>query len=141
MEPRTINPVTVDEHRRTEDPVPAETAGPPVLVLTTTGHTTGEPHATALAYIEDGPRFVVAATAGHGTSRPDWYRNLVASPWGTIDIGSGALAAKARLAEGADRDRLLDRLRPTLPGLAELCRHPTRLPVVILTPRRPGPAE
>jgi F420H(2)-dependent quinone reductase len=141
MEARTINPVIIDQHRRTEDPPPAETAEPPVLILTTTGDTTGEPHTTALAYIQDGPRFVVAATAGHGPSRPDWYRNLVASPWGTIDIGSGARAVNARLAEGADRDRLLDRLRSTLPGLAEFCRHPTSLPVVILTPKRPGPAE
>ena len=141
MDARTINPAIIDQHRRTEGPPLAETAEAPVLILTTIGHTTGEPHTTSLAYIEDGARFVLAATADHGPSRPDWYRNLVASPWGTIDIGSGTQAVNARLAEGDDRDRLLVRLRSTLPTLAEFCPQPTSLPVVVLTPKCPGPAE
>jgi deazaflavin-dependent oxidoreductase (nitroreductase family) len=138
---RAITPVTIDLPRRSRDTLQAESARPIVLVLTTTVNQTGELHTTALADIEDGPRFVVVATTGHGRSRPAGYRNLVGTPWGTVDIGSGALAIDARLAVGADRDWLLDQVRSTLPGLAELCRYPTKLRVIILTTGRRRPAE
>jgi deazaflavin-dependent oxidoreductase (nitroreductase family) len=59
----------------------------PVLLLTTTGAKSGQPRVTPLNYTTDGERLVVIASKGGSPTHPDWYRNLVANPEVTIELG------------------------------------------------------
>lgn len=80
----------------------------PVLLLTTTGAKTGRPRVTPLNYSVDGDRLVVIASAGGASRHPAWYRNLVANPDVTIELGGETFAARAVTAEEPERTRLFD---------------------------------
>ena len=80
----------------------------PVLLLTTTGARSGRPHITPLNFSVDGDRLVVIASKGGSPRHPDWYRNLVAHPEVTIELGGETFRARARTAEEPERTRLFD---------------------------------
>lgn len=80
----------------------------PVLLLTTTGATSGKPRVTPLNFSVDGDRLVAIASAGGSSRHPGWYRNLVANPEVTIELGSETFQARARTAEEPERTRLFD---------------------------------
>ena len=81
-------------------------AGRQVLLLTTTGVRSGEPRTTVVGYRRSGDVFVVIAAAGGGPEDPAWYRNLVADPNATIEVGPEKLQVRARTAQGEERERL-----------------------------------
>ncbi|MEA2492756.1 MAG: hypothetical protein QOJ29_667, partial [Thermoleophilaceae bacterium] len=58
--------------------------GTTILLLTTTGRTSGEPRTTPLIHRVDGGRWVVIASQGGAPDHPDWYKNLQADPEATI---------------------------------------------------------
>jgi deazaflavin-dependent oxidoreductase (nitroreductase family) len=80
----------------------------PVLLLTTTGATSGKPRVTPLNFSVDGDRLVMIASAGGSSRHPGWYRNLVANPDVTIELGSETLRARATTADEPERTRLFD---------------------------------
>lgn len=57
-----------------------------MLLLTTTGRTTGNEHTVPLLYLRDGDRLVVTASYGGRPSHPEWYRNLLANPAAVVQI-------------------------------------------------------
>ena len=91
----------------------------PVLLLTTTGARSGQPHTTPLNYSVDGDRLVVIASKGGSPSHPDWYRNLVAHPEVTIELGGETFRARATTAEEPERTRLFDQQAAQLPFFDE----------------------
>jgi deazaflavin-dependent oxidoreductase (nitroreductase family) len=80
----------------------------PVLLLTTTGAKSGKPRVTPLNFSVDGDRLVVIASAGGSSRHPAWYRNLVADPEVTIELGAETFRARASTAEEPERTRLYD---------------------------------
>src|SRR4051794_12026158 len=82
--------------------------GASLLLLTTKGAKSGQTRLNPLAYTRDGDRFVVIASKGGGPSNPDWYHNLVAHPEVTVEVGAERFEARARTAEGEERQRLYD---------------------------------
>ncbi len=108
--------------------------GPMALVLlTTTGAKSGKPFTTPLAYTQDGDRVVVVASKGGAPTNPDWFHNLVANPLVTVEQGTESYQARAIIADGAERDRLYDKIATELPFFAEYQRKTSRqIPVVIL---------
>ncbi len=108
-------------------------AGAPVMLLTTTGARSGQPHTTPVTYTRDGSRFVIIAASGGAPADPDWFRNLVAHPRVTVETGEQTFAAIAHVTEGAERQRLFDRMAAQRPNFIEFQRQTTRqLPVVVL---------
>ena len=81
----------------------------------------------------DGSRvFVVASKAG-APHDPAWFLNLSANPSVTVEMGGDTFEARAVVAEGQERDRLLAIIRDNAPGLAEFEACASRLiPVVVL---------
>lgn len=77
-----------------------------LLLLTTTGARSGEPRLAPLVYSRDGDRIVVVASKGGAPTDPAWYRNVVANPIVTVELGGETFQARASIAEGEDRDRL-----------------------------------
>jgi deazaflavin-dependent oxidoreductase (nitroreductase family) len=111
-------------------------AGRTLLVLTTTGAKTGQSRTAILTYTREGDAYVVAASKSGMPDHPAWFANLVANPTVTIEAEGRTIAAKAVVAEGADRDELWDRHVETYPGFGD---YPEKtggrvIPMIRLTP-------
>jgi deazaflavin-dependent oxidoreductase (nitroreductase family) len=105
-----------------------------LLLLTTTGARTGQPHTTPMMFHGDGDRLLVVASNAGAPRHPHWYSNLVADPRVTVEVGDERYDALASTAEGDERERLWSMLKQTYPFFAEHERMVEReIPVVILT--------
>ena len=87
----------------------------PVILLTTTGRTTGEPRITPLNFVEDDDRIAVIGSKGGSATHPAWYLNLVANPEVTIEHAGETFRARARTAEEPERTRLFDKQAALMP--------------------------
>jgi deazaflavin-dependent oxidoreductase (nitroreductase family) len=77
---------------------------------------------------------VFASKAGAPTN-PDWYHNLLASPRVSAEIGTATVDLVARVADGAERERIWEAQKAAYPGFAEYESKTTRqIPVIILEP-------
>jgi len=63
---------------------------PRTLLLTTRGRRSGKPRVTPLVYEPEGDTFYVLSVGG---TRADWYRNVLAHPEVTVQVGRRRLAA------------------------------------------------
>jgi F420H(2)-dependent quinone reductase len=107
----------------------------PVLLLTTTGRTTGKQRTVPLLYLPDGESFAVIASHGGAAVDPAWCRNLRARPEGTVQVGTERTAVHAEFVEGAERERLWHGLTSTYGGYDGFAERTTRvIPVVRLRP-------
>jgi deazaflavin-dependent oxidoreductase (nitroreductase family) len=110
--------------------------GTTILLLTTTGRTSGEPRTTPLIHTVDGDRWVVIASKGGAPEHPDWYKNLEAGPEATIQVEADEIPVLARAAEGEERDRLWAAMTEEWPGYDDYRRMTDReIPVVVLERR------
>lgn len=105
----------------------------PTLLLTTTGATSGARHTVPLAYVRtEGLLLVVASNPG-APHHPDWYRNLLAHPAVTVELGAEEFEAIAVPAEGERRDRLFAQVVAAAPDYGDHQEKTGRvLPVVTL---------
>jgi deazaflavin-dependent oxidoreductase (nitroreductase family) len=107
----------------------------PLLLLTSKGAKSGQPRVHPLVHTRDGDRYVIIASKGGAPTNPDWFHNVVANPEVTVEVGPERFAATARVAEGAERDRLYAAQAAIMPNFAEYQRKTTRqIPVVVLEP-------
>ena len=74
-----------------------------LLLLTTAGARTGRSHTTPMMFHREGDRLLVIASNAGAPADPDWYRNLVAHPSVTVEIGDESYPATATALEGDDR--------------------------------------
>ena len=107
--------------------------GSTVLLLTTTGRKTGEQHTTPLIYGMDGENPVIVASKGGSPAHPGWYRNLVKNPEVGVQIKGDSFRARARTAEGDERERLWRMMNGIWPHYAEYQEKTEReIPVIVL---------
>ncbi len=115
---------TAADWQRMNDPVIAEFRANggnvtsrqwPILLLTTTGAKSGLPRVTPLNFSTDGDRLVVIASKGGSPTHPDWYRNLVANPEVTVELGTETFRARASTAQEPERTRLFDHQAAQMP--------------------------
>jgi deazaflavin-dependent oxidoreductase (nitroreductase family) len=139
-------------YRLTGGAVGRHVGGRPALLLHTTGRKTGQARVTALVYATDGDDYVVVASYGGAPRHPAWFLNLRDNPDVEVQVGRDRRRARARIAEGAERERLWELVNRQNRGLAPLLhrgatgrydvyqRHTEReIPVVVLEPVAPGP--
>jgi deazaflavin-dependent oxidoreductase (nitroreductase family) len=129
----------IEQFRRTRSTSDWAFAGRPLLLLTTTGARSGQPHTSPMMYIPEGDRLLVIASNIGAPRHPDWYRNLVAHPNVTVEVGDETFQATAVVVEGAEYQRLWAKIVAGYPFFAE---HQTkterRIPVVALERRTGG---
>jgi len=105
-----------------------------LVLLTTTGVKSGQPHTTPMMFHRDGDRLLVIASNMGAPKHPDWYVNLVANPRVTVEVGDDTYEAVAETVTGQERERLWAMLKESYPFFAE---HETStdrtIPVVMLT--------
>jgi deazaflavin-dependent oxidoreductase (nitroreductase family) len=107
--------------------------GSTVLLLTTTGRKSGNETTTPLIYGLDGDNPVVVASKGGAPEHPGWYLNLSKNPAAHVQIKGEKFAARARDAEGEERDRLWKLMNTIWPHYEEYQQQTDReIPVVVL---------
>jgi proline iminopeptidase len=107
--------------------------GSTVLLLTTKGRRTGNETTTPLIYGLDGDNPVVVASKGGTPEHPGWYLNLQKDPEVGVQILDERFGARARTAEGEERERLWARMNGIWPHYAEYQEKTDRqIPVVVL---------
>jgi len=107
----------------------------PTLLLTTKGNKSGEPRSLPLIYGEAGDAYVVIASKGGMPKHPLWFVNLEANPRCELMVGAKRVVAKARVAEGAERERLWKQMAAIYPPYDEYQKRAGRtIPVVVLDP-------
>ena len=74
-----------------------------MLLLTTRGRTSGQPHTVPLLYLQDGETVVVAASWGGRDYHPDWYLNLIAQPVAAVNLRRTSRHIIARNAGSEER--------------------------------------
>jgi deazaflavin-dependent oxidoreductase (nitroreductase family) len=130
---RDYNQRLIEEFRAERNRTGKPLEGRPLLLLTTTGARSGQPRTTPMMYIPDGDRLLVIASNAGAPSHPDWYRNLVAHPQVTVELGSETFEATAAVIEGEARQQLWARITELYPFFADHQAKVTRqIPVVVL---------
>src|SRR5579864_1046779 len=100
----------IEEFRANRGKSDTPMAGRPLLLLTTTGAKSGQLRTTPMMYIRDGDRLLVIASNAGAPTHSDWYRNLVAHPEVTVEIGNETFKATAIVMEGSERQGLWTRV-------------------------------
>ena len=127
-----------DEHVRVYRETGGETGhiwkeGSTILLLTTTGRKSGEPRTTPLIYAEDGDRYVIVASKGGAPKDPGWYENLAKTPEVELQVKDEVFPARARTAEGEEREQLWRKANQIWPHYDEYQTKTDRqIPVVVL---------
>ena len=130
---QNYNRKVIDEFRASREKGEVPLNGRPLVILTTTGAKSGKLHTTPVRAFYDGDKTFVIASKGGAPSHPDWYRNLVAHPEVTVEIGKETFKAKAMVATGEERERLWAKAVATEPTFAEYQAKSTRqIPIIIL---------
>jgi proline iminopeptidase len=107
--------------------------GSTILLLTTTGRRTGNETTTPLIYGLDGETPVIVASQGGAPDDPGWFKNLSRSPEVGVQIKGDRFRARARVAEGEERERLWELMNEIWPHYDEYATRTERvIPVVVL---------
>lgn len=123
----------VRRYRETDGAVGYEWNGVPTLLLTTKGRKSGEPRTIAIIFRQVGDDQVLIASKGGSPTHPLWYLNIEADPEVEVQIKGERFAARARTAEGEERERLWAEAVKGWPNYdVYQSRTTRRIPVVVL---------
>jgi len=126
-DPNDWNAKIIEEFHANEGKIGGVFEGATMLLLHTEGAKTGLPRVNPLVYLPDGDRYVVFASKGGAPTNPHWYRNLLADPNVTIEVGTETIAVKANMIAGPERDELYARQVERFASFAEYERTTTRV--------------
>ncbi len=131
---REFNQSVIAEFRAGDGVLSGPMEGAPILLLTTIGRSSGEPHTTPVGFVDAGGRLAIAATNGGADTHPDWFHNLVRTSNVTVEVPGAKVPSLAIVAEGEERAVLLEKLAESLPGMSDYIADTIReIPVVVLT--------
>ncbi|MEU4199489.1 nitroreductase/quinone reductase family protein [Streptomyces sp. NPDC026294] len=135
---QSFNQSVIAEFRANGGKVGGPFEGSDLLLLTTTGATSGKPHTVPLGCVRDGGLLLVVGSNLGAPDHPDWYRNLLARPQVRVEFGTEAFEAIAVPVEGERRDRLFAQVVAAAPGYGDYQAATSRtLPVVVLEAAEP----
>jgi deazaflavin-dependent oxidoreductase (nitroreductase family) len=128
-----FNRTVIDEFRQNGGAVGGDFTGAPMILVTHTGAKSGKQYTNPLVYTRDGDHYVIIASKAGAPDDPQWFRNIVANPLVTVEIGAETFTARARVAEGDERARLWRAQADLMPNFDEYAKNTTRqIPVVVL---------
>jgi deazaflavin-dependent oxidoreductase (nitroreductase family) len=134
-DPNDFNQKVVEEFRANDGVVGGPFQGLPLVLVHHTGAKSGTERVNPLAYqrLSDDSVAIFASKGGAPTS-PDWFHNLVANPNTSIEIGTDRYDVTARVAEGAERQKIWDAQKEAFPNFAEyeVTAGGREIPVVVL---------
>lgn len=122
-------------YERSDGRIGGRMGGMRILLLRTRGRKTGALRTVALTYVEAGRGVAVIGSKGGSDSPPAWLLNVVDDPSPEVQVGRRRWRVRARIAEGAEHDRLWQAAVRVWPGYdAYQRRTERRIPVVVLDP-------
>jgi deazaflavin-dependent oxidoreductase (nitroreductase family) len=107
-----------------------------LLLLHHNGAKTGTERVNPLAFQKVGNAYAVFASFGGHPRDPQWFRNLLAHPDATVEVGTDTVRVRARIAGQEERETIWARQKAARPNFAEYEAKaaPREIPVVILEP-------
>jgi deazaflavin-dependent oxidoreductase (nitroreductase family) len=110
--------------------------GAPLLVLHHTGAKTGAERVNPLVYQQVGDSYAVFGSAAGQPRDPQWFRNLLAHPEATVEVGTTTARVRARVADPAERAQIWAIQKERMPGFADYEKNaaPREIPVILLDP-------
>jgi deazaflavin-dependent oxidoreductase (nitroreductase family) len=130
-----FNSKIIAEFRANGGKVGGPFEGAPLLLLHTMGARTGQERVNPVMYRTNGDELVIFASKAGGPTNPDWFHNLRANPEVSVEIGTEARRATARIADEAERFRYLEAQKRDWPMFADYeTKTGRKIPVVILEP-------
>ena len=104
-----------------------------VLLLTTTGRRSGQPHTTPLIYGRSGDDYLVVASKGGSDEHPAWYLNLQEHPEAEVQVLADRFRARARTATPEERPEMWREMVSHWPDYDAYQRKTDReIPIVVL---------
>lgn len=131
-----FNGKVIEEFRANDGKVGGFFEGAPLLLLHHNGAKTGAERVNPLVYQQVGDSYAIFASAAGQPRDPQWFRNLVAHPEVTIEVGASTVKARARVAEGSERDSIWTTQKERMANFAEYEKNaaPRVIPVIVLDP-------
>ena len=131
-----FNGQVIEEFRANGGKVGGYFEGAPLLLLHHAGAKTGTERVNPLVYQQVGGSYAVFASAGGQPRDPQWFRNLVAHPDVTVEVGTSTVKARARVADSEERARIWATQMERMSNFAdyEKSAAPREIPVVLLDP-------
>ena len=130
-----FNQTIIQEFRENDGRLGGQFEGAPVLLLHSTGAKSGQERINPMMYQAVGENWAVFASKAGAPTNPDWYRNVMANPDATIEVGTETKPVRARVATGDERSAIWATQKERYSGFADYERQTDReIPVVILEP-------
>jgi deazaflavin-dependent oxidoreductase (nitroreductase family) len=135
-DPNDWNTSIIEEFRANDGKVGGRFEGRPLLLLHHRGAKTGVERVNPLAYQDlGGGSLAVFGSRGGSPRHPDWYHNIRANPGVAVEVGTDRIEARARVADGEERERIWEKQKRDMPGFADYERNTERqIPVIIIEP-------
>ncbi len=136
MRTNSWNDGIIEEFRANEGKVGGRFDGHPLLLLHHRGAKSGLERVNPLAYQAlPGGSFAVFGSRGGSPRDPDWFHNVRANPDVAVEVGTRRIEAKARVAEGEERERIWEKQKLNVPAFATYEQRTERqIPVIIIEP-------
>jgi deazaflavin-dependent oxidoreductase (nitroreductase family) len=107
-----------------------------ILILRTTGRSSGELRKAPLIFGQDGSDYIIVASKGGAPEDPGWYKNIKSNPDIEIQVKGDVIPVRARTASAAEKKRLWPTMVKEWPLYDKYQESTDRdIPVVILSPR------
>ena len=130
------NAKIIEEFRENKGNVGGPFQGARMILLHTKGRKSGQPRVNPLVWYPVGDDIAIIASKGGAPTHPEWYRNLMANPDTSVEIGTDSFEVHARETEGDERDRIFTDVKKAMPGFAEYEKRTDRvIPVIVLEKR------
>ena len=132
-----FNTSIIEEFRANGGVVGGMFEGRSMLLLHTTGRTSGAARTSPLVYRPNGDdSWVIFASYGGAPKDPAWFGNLVAQPDVDIEVGTDTVPVRARVASGDEREALWSAQKAEIPTFADYeAKTDREIPVVVLERR------
>ncbi len=101
---KTFNRALIEEWRANGGRLSGPLAASKLILLTTTGAKSGQPRTTVVGYRSHGNELVAIASNNGAPGDPAWYRNLLANPTATVELGAEKFEVRARTARPEERE-------------------------------------
>jgi len=131
-----FNGKVIEEFRANDGKVGGYFEGAPLLLLHHRGAKTGTERVNPLVYQQVGDCYAIFGSAGGQPRDPQWFRNLVAHPDVTIEVGAATVRVRARVSDSAERAPIWTRQMEMMSNFAEYEKSaaPREIPVILLDP-------
>jgi deazaflavin-dependent oxidoreductase (nitroreductase family) len=126
---KAFNRALIEEWRANDGRLSGRMAGRNLILLTTTGASSGEPRTVVLGFGRRGDDIVAIASNNGAAAHPAWYRNLLKRPTATLELGPDRFEVRARTAKPEERAALA-KVVPYVESQQQLTER--EIPIVVL---------